>query len=69
MTLMFDGQVSVGNCASMTVTVNVQLPVRFEVSVAMHVTVVTPLLKVVPLAGLQLGGTLPSQLSVAVAAG
>ena len=68
MTLMFDGQVSVGNWASITVTVKVQLPVRFEVSVAEQMTVVTPLLNVVPLAGTQVGVTV-SQLSVAVAAG
>jgi hypothetical protein len=62
------GQVSVGNCASTTVTVNVQLPVRFDVSVAEQVTVVTPFAKVVPLAGTQVGVTAPSQLSLAVAA-
>jgi hypothetical protein len=67
MALMFDGQVRVGNWASTTVTVNVQLPVRLEVSVAEQMTVVTPLLNVAPLAGTQVGETV-SQLSVAVAA-
>ena len=67
MTLMFDGQDTTGACASTTVTVNVQLPVRLDVSVAEQVTVVTPLLNADPLAGTQVGVT-ESQLSVAVAA-
>ena len=38
---------------SLTVTVNVQLPVLLEASVAVQVTVVTPLLNVLPEAGEQ----------------
>jgi hypothetical protein len=68
MTLMFDGQVNVGNCVSTTVTVNEQAPGLPEVSVTEQLTVVTPLLNVAPLAGTQVGVTV-SQLSVAVAAG
>jgi hypothetical protein len=66
---MLLGHVSVGNCVSTTVTVNEQLPVRFPASVAEHVTVVVPLLKVVPEAGTHVTAETPEQLSVAVAAG
>jgi hypothetical protein len=66
---MFEGQVSVGNCVSSTVTVNEQLPVRFPASVAEQVTVVVPLAKVVPEAGTHVTAETPGQLSVAVAAG
>ena len=45
------GQVIDGACISLTVTVNEQFAVLFEASVAVHDTVVTPLLKVDPLAG------------------
>jgi len=51
---------------SFTVTVNMQLPVLFDVSLAEQLTVVTPLLKVDPDAGTQVTGREPSQLSVAV---
>jgi hypothetical protein len=47
--------------------VKVQEPVLFEVSVAVQVTVAVPLLKVEPEGGLQLGVSVPSQLSLAVA--
>ena len=49
--------------------VNVQFPGLPTASVVEQVTVVTPLLKVVPEAGLQVGVFTPGQLSVAVAAG
>ena len=39
---MFAGHETVGACVSCTVTVNEQLPVFAEASVAVHVTVVTP---------------------------
>jgi hypothetical protein len=52
---------------SLTVTVNEQLAVLFEVSVAVQLTVVTPFWKVAPEAGVQTIGVGPSgQLSVAV---
>jgi len=66
---MFAGQVIAGNCASITVMVNVQFPGLPTASVVEQVTVVTPLLKVVPEAGLQVGVFTPGQLSVAVGAG
>jgi len=40
-----------GGCVSLTVTVNEHIAVLPEASVAVHVTVVTPLLNVDPLAG------------------
>src|SRR6185369_2293967 len=65
---IFAGQaVRVGAWLSLTVTVKVQALVRALVSVAVQVTVVTPLAKSVPLAGLQTKVT-PGQLSVAVGA-
>lgn len=48
--VMFEGQVTVGGCASFTVTVNEQLD-EPPVLLAVHVTVVVPLLKVLPDAG------------------
>src|SRR5258705_73297 len=66
--VMLAGQaVRAGAWWSLTVTVNVQVLVRALVSVAVQVTVVTPLIKSVPLAGLQTKVT-PGQLSVAVGA-
>lgn len=59
------GQVIVGAWVSLTVTVKVQLPVRLAASVAVQVTVVTPLAKVEPEAGEQLT-VAPEQLSLAV---
>ena len=60
------GQVMVGACWSLTVTVNWQLAVLFDASVAVHVTVVVPFGNVEPDDGLQFTVT-PGQLSVAVA--
>src|SRR5436309_14811289 len=57
---------STGASLSVTVTVNAQLPVLLLVSVAVQVTVVGPLGKVLPLAGRQLTVRPASQLSVAV---
>src|SRR6185369_10070 len=66
--MMLAGQaVRVGAWLSLTVTVKVQALVRALVSVAVQVTVVVPLTKSVPLAGLQTKVT-PGQLSVAVGA-
>jgi hypothetical protein len=48
------------------VTVNMQLPVFDDESVAVQLTVVTPFGKVEPEAGTQVGVSEPSQLSVAV---
>ena len=61
---MLAGQVIDGGCVSLTVTVKVQKPVLFELSVAVQVTVVVPFGKVEPEAGTQLTVT-PEQLSVA----
>jgi hypothetical protein len=60
------GQVIEGFCVSVTVTVKVQVPVLGTVSVAVQVTVVTPLAKVEPEAGTHVTVRAPSQLSVAV---
>jgi len=60
------GQVMAGGCVSLTVTVNLQIFVLPEVSVAVQVTVVVPFGKVEPDAGLQARFTL-GQLSLAVA--
>jgi hypothetical protein len=65
---MFAGHVSVGASVSFTVTVKVQALVLPLVSLAVQVTVVTPLLKVEPLVGLQLT-LLPEQLSLKVGFG
>jgi len=63
--VILPGQVSVGSSVSLTVTVKVQALVFKLASLAVQVTVVVPLLKLVPLAGVQL--TLaPAQLSLAV---
>ena len=62
---MFAGHETVGACVSCTVTVNEQLPVFAEASVAVHVTVVTPTGNVDPDAGRQLA-VAPGQLSVGV---
>ena len=51
---MFPGQLIAGGSMSFTVTVKVQALVLPAASVAVHVTVVMPLLKLVPLAGEQL---------------
>src|SRR5881397_731471 len=64
---MFPGQVSVGASVSLTVTVKVQALVLPLLSLAVQVTVVTPLLKVEPLGGTQTLVT-PGQLSLAVGA-
>ena len=63
--VMFVGQVTVGFCVSLTVTVKVQVPVRLEASVAVQVTVVVPTLKVEPVFGTQ-ATVAPGQLSEAV---
>jgi hypothetical protein len=55
-----------GGVASLTVTVNVHVPVLFDVSVAEQLTVVIPLLNVDPLAGLHVTVHAPLQLSFAV---
>ena len=62
---MFDGQIKVGSSLSVTVTVKVHAFVLPLASVAMQVTVVTPLLKLLPLAGKQTTVE-PGQLSLEV---
>jgi hypothetical protein len=62
------GQLMLGASVSLTVTVKVQALVLPLASLAVQVTVVTPLLKVEPLAGLQLT-LLPEQLSLKVGFG
>ena len=61
---MFAGQVTVGACVSLIVTVNVHDPVFAEASVAVHVTVVAPTGNVAPVAGTHTT-VAPGQLSVA----
>ena len=63
---MLAGQVITGFSVSLTVTVNVQLAVLPDASVAVLVTVVVPFGKVEPEGGL-LTTVTPGQLSVAVA--
>src|SRR5439155_18044827 len=65
--VMSAGQTIVGGCASLTVTVKLQVPVLPDVSVAVQLTVLVPTGKVAPEAGLQ-AIVEPEQLSVAVAA-
>jgi len=65
MGMMLPGEVSEGSAVSLTVTVKVQALVFRLASVAVQVTVVVPLLKLVPLAGVQLTVD-PGQLSLAV---
>src|SRR5262252_8158401 len=57
-----------GASSSLTVTVKLQVPVLLLESVEEQLTVVVPLLKTEPLAGVQVTLTLASQLSVAVGA-
>jgi acyl dehydratase len=64
--LTFVHPVNTGATLSVTVTVNVQLPVLFDVSEAEQLTVVTPLGNTEPEVGLQATVLDPSQLSVAV---
>ena len=61
--MIFAGQVIVHGGA--TVTVKLQLPVFFDASIAVHVTVVVPIGKRVPEAGKQFT-VAPGQLSFAV---
>ena len=62
---IFAGQLIVGNCVSLTVTVKVQLAVWPLASVAVLVTVVVPVANVEPLAG-TLTTLTPGQLSPGV---
>ncbi len=62
MVTMFAGQVMVGGCVSLTVTVKVQVAVLPLMSVAVQVTFVVPLGKLEPLAGAQTA-VRPEQLS------
>jgi hypothetical protein len=62
---MFAGQLIVGGCVSLMVTVKEQFAVLPAASVAVQVTVVVPLAKLEPEAGLQVTGA-PGQLSLAV---
>ena len=66
-TVMFAGHVIAGSCVSCTVTVNEQLLVLFEASVAMQLIVVTPTGKVEPDAGVHTT-VVPGQLSEVVGA-
>src|SRR5437016_2198390 len=65
LTVTLGGQIIVGFCVSMTVTVNVQVIVLPTASVAVEVTVVVPYGKLLPEPGLEINVT-PGQLSVAV---
>src|SRR5438132_993351 len=66
-TLRSLGQVMLGGWASMMVTVNVQMLVLLQSSLATHVTTLAPLVKVEPLGGLHATVGLVEQLSLAVA--
>ena len=65
MRIRFAGQLITGGCVSCTVTVNEQLAVLPDPSVAVQLTVVVPLAKLVPEAGVQTTLTV-EQLSEAV---
>ena len=61
------GLMRVGSCSSLTVTVNEQFAVRPAPSVTVQLTVVTPIVKLVPEAGIQTTGFAGNvQLSLAV---
>ena len=62
-TLICIGQVIVGACVSVIVTVNEQLFELPAESLTVQVTVVVPFAKVEPDAGVQLGDPTPEQLS------
>ena len=62
------GQVTVGGCVSLTVTVNEQVAVLLDVSVAVQVTVVVPTGNDAPEIGVHAAVT-PGQLSLDVGAG
>ena len=64
---IFGGQAIVGNCVSLTFTVNVQVVILLDASFAVTVTVVVPIGKKLPEAGLLVTVT-PGQLSVATGA-
>lgn len=64
--VVLDGHVIVGACVSLTITVKLHIAVFFDESVAVHVTVVVPLLKLDPDAGEQATVGAGLQLSVAV---
>ena len=68
-TLIDEGQVIVGGCVSLIVTVKVQVAlfgVGVAASLTVQVTVVVPFIKVAPLAGVQITAPTPEQLSLAV---
>ena len=65
--VIFAGQLIVGGCVSVTVTVKLHVALLPEASVAVQVTVVVPTVKLDPEGGLQLVVT-PGQLSAAVGA-
>src|SRR5690348_5192437 len=65
---MSSGTLTTGGVVSWTVTVKVAVPVLSLSSLALHVTVVVPIGKLVPDARLQAVGTVPLTRSVAVAA-
>jgi hypothetical protein len=70
LTVLLAGQLMVGFWLSVTVTVKLQVAVFPSESVAVHVTVVVPFVKVEPEAGLQLVVTVaPEQVADAVGAG
>ena len=65
--MRFAGTNRTGAVLSVTETVNDLVPVLPRVSEAEQTTVVSPTAKVLPLAGVQLTGRVPSTTSVAVA--
>ena len=64
-TVTSDGTVMTGAVVSLTVTMNEADPLLPRASLAVQFTVVGPSGKIVPLAGLHVGGTMPSMVSVA----
>lgn len=68
-TVAFAGTVTTGGVVSRTCTVNVFVPTLPCVSVAEQLTVVVPIAKIAPLAGVQVTGRGPSTMSDAVGAG
>jgi hypothetical protein len=64
--VMFEGQLAVGACVSLTVTVKLHEAVLLAASLTVQLTVVVPFGKNEPAAGEQVTAPTPGQLSVAV---
>src|SRR5580658_5331419 len=66
--VMFAGTATTGGVVSATVTAKLALDALPAASLAVHMTVVVPMAKVLPDGGLHVTGSVPSTMSVALAA-